>query len=603
MPKPALPPDLIRDLIDLKDQIDRAPHGAGTGLVEGFAARAGRSTSTVYRWLRDYAGYTSGRKKRQDAGTTKMSDETITFIAGCKREGVRANGKDAMPLAVAMNVAAANGHAITLSRSRLGKVLRQRQMDIKTVTAARATGTLRSLHPNHVHQIDPSLCLIYYLRGKQMMMRAEEFYKNKLDAYAKVKLKVWRYVRYDHASGSVDVRYYEAAGEDQANLFDFLLHTWGKVEGRLSHGIPKILMWDKGSANTSHAITRLLDALGVDHITHAAHHAWVKGGVEQANNLVETQFETRLRIEPVTSAEDLNAAAARWVRDYNANAIDHVDCRIRRASGAPMVRDDLWQTILRTPEALVEMPDRKVCQYFMTGRAETRVVRNCKISFRHPELDGSRDYDLSTWAEFLHQGAKVIVSPLLLRDGEVRVRIDRMGADPLLVEVAPEREFDTYGRPLTAQVIGEGYRQMPATGADLAARQLAGAAWGEGTSPEEADKLRAAGGRPFGGAVAHTHLGQDDLPARLTPAARPAQGAALETARAAEVVTRPLTHVEAARHLMRRMGDGWSKDHYQWLVQRYPDGVPEEVLARLADDLAGQKASYARPFTVVEGGA
>ncbi|MDR2924962.1 MAG: transposase family protein [Azoarcus sp.] len=95
-------------------------------------------------------------------------------------------------------------------------------------------------------------------------MREEAFNKNKPANYARVKLKVWRYVRYDHASGSIDVRYYEAEGENQAALFDFLLWTWGKQQSRLSHGIPKILLWDKGSANTSHGIRNLLDALGVD---------------------------------------------------------------------------------------------------------------------------------------------------------------------------------------------------------------------------------------------------------------------------------------------------------------------------------------------------
>ena len=59
------------------------------------------------------------------------------------------------------------------------------------------------------------------------------------------------------------------------------------------------------SANTSFAIKNLLDALGVDHETHATGHSWGKGGVEQGNNLVETHFESRLRFEPVESVEQL----------------------------------------------------------------------------------------------------------------------------------------------------------------------------------------------------------------------------------------------------------------------------------------------------------
>ena len=45
------------------------------------------------------------------------------------------------------------------------------------------------------------------------------------------------------------------------------------------------------------------------------------GGVEGANNLVETQFESRLRFDPVHSVDQLNAAASAWAEAFNANAI------------------------------------------------------------------------------------------------------------------------------------------------------------------------------------------------------------------------------------------------------------------------------------------
>ena len=54
---------------------------------------------------------------------------------------------------------------------------------------------------------------------------------------------------------------------------------------------------------------RLLDALGVHHESHATHHAWVKGGVESANYIVERQFESRLREEPVEDVRQLMGAS------------------------------------------------------------------------------------------------------------------------------------------------------------------------------------------------------------------------------------------------------------------------------------------------------
>lgn len=599
---PKLPPHQLSALMDLRDRLNAAPHGERRAMVEAHAASVGKSTNTVYGWLSTYAGYDSGRKKRSDAGQTRLPGETLEAIAAMQREGIRANGKRTMPLAVAMNVADANGITVNVSESQISRLLRQRRMDTRSVTTARTTTELRSLHPNHVHQIDPSLCLLYYTPGgKQHLMTESKFYKNKLDAFAKVKLKCWRYVRYDHASGVVDVRYYEAEGENQAVLFDFLMWTWGRQEGRLNYGVPKLLLWDKGSANTSHAIQNLLDALDVKHETHAAGHAWAKGGVEQANNLVETHFESRLRLEPVDSVEQLNAAALSWARDWNANLLAHIDSRLRRASSEPMVRDDLWNLILRTPGVLVDMPPREVCQWFLAGKEAERQVRNLQITFAHPELGRSAAYDLRAWAEHIHNGQKVTVAPVLLREGVLRVSIDRAGAEALVVEVEPQRDFDAFGRSADAQVIGEGYKRAPETAGEAVARRLAVAAYGDGTTVDQAEDKREAGARPFAhlnggkGLTAHSHLGQEEAPARLLPAAGEVSTDAVRAAgRAVRTVqAEPLSQIEAAKRLRALVGDAWTAEHFAWLAQRHPGGVQEDALAGIADEIRGGKPKTA----------
>lgn len=576
-----LAPDTLQALMDLRDRAAAAPHGEGTALVHRFAESIGRSPATVYRWLKDHAGYSVTRKKRSDAGQTRLPKEVLEFIAAAKKEGVRGNGKATVPTAVAMNLAHANGIVVPVSEGRVNALLRRARMDVAAQSAARSHVTLRSLHPNHVHQIDPSLCLLYYTPRGQAIMRDEEFYKNKPASMEKVRMKVWRYVRYDHASGSVDVRYFEEAGENQLSLFEFLMYTWGRQDGRLSYGVPKLLLWDKGSANTSRAIARLLDALGVEHQTHATGHAWAKGGVEQANNLVETHFESRLRFEPVESVAQLNEAAARWVRDFNANAIAHVDCHLRRANGVPMVRDDLWQLILRTPEALVELPPREVCRWFLTGREITRVVRNLAVSFAHPELKRSARYDLSAWADFVGNGQKVRITPMLLQEGAARVEIERVGDAPLIVTAQPDRDFDEFGRPLAAPVIGEEYARAPLSATETAANRLAATAWGEDVSAEGAEKKRAAQARPFAhfnggrGLVAHSQLGREELPQRILPTPTEVRTAQIQQAQAA-AATAVLTIPEAVRAIRERLEEAAPADLYAQLKRRFVDGhVPQ----------------------------
>lgn len=573
------PPDVLQRLLTLAGHLASASKGQSSALVREFAQSVGRTPNTIYIWLRQWTAWRSGRKLRSDAGTTALPEPTLHFIAAAKREGLRGNGKAVLHTAVAMNIAHTNGMEVRMSERRINELLRERRLQPRAHTRERAHTPLRSLGPNHLHQIDPSLCLIYYTPRGQAIMRDEEFYKNKPASIDKVRLKVWRYVRYDHASGSIDVRYYEAEGENQRNLYEFLLYTWGAQPGRLSHGVPRMLLWDKGSANTSRAVQNLLDALGVQHSTHAAGHPWAKGGVEQANNLVETHFESRLRIEPVASVEQLNAAAAAWVRDFNANAIAHVDCRIVRTSGQPLVRDALWQRILATPEALVQMPPREVCQWFLSAQEATRVVRDSRISFAHPELARAASYDLSAWAEHLAQGQRVRVVPLLAQGGAVRVEIERLGQEPLLVQAQPERDFDEYGRALSATVVGEGWSRAAATADEHSARTLAATAWGSGVSPDEAQQRRSKNQRPFAhlndgrGLQAHSHLGRGDLPTRLVPQAQPLSTPAIEHARSQlPTVEVTLTVPEAVRHIQQRLGAAAPADLYQQIKAAHPSG-------------------------------
>ncbi|MCP3704747.1 MAG: transposase family protein, partial [Alteromonas sp.] len=206
------------------------------------------------------------------------------------------------------------------SASTVRKLLREQNATARMLNQSTAHVQLRSLYPNHVHQVDPSLCLIYYPPGGkkgrvQRFMSDDEFYKNKPENLEKIKnLRVWRYVLTDHYSGAVRVRYYESAGETMANLYDFLLWCWGlhNDEKCPMRGLPDILVMDKGSANTAGAVIRALDALSVDVIDHEVGRARAKGQVENANNLVEKLFESRLMFEPVNSVAELNERVIAW---------------------------------------------------------------------------------------------------------------------------------------------------------------------------------------------------------------------------------------------------------------------------------------------------
>lgn len=573
----ATTPDNTRDyLVQLAHRLDAAEHGSKGGLLAEARALYGWSAGKLYAELERQAGWTSCRKVRADKGSTRQAAETLEFIAALERGSVRANGKQTMFKPVAASIAATNGHEIAVSSRQLSRLTRARRLGVAQQAESRAPVQLRSLHPNHVHQVDPSLCLVYYLRGEQRIIRDDEFYKNKLEKLAKVQFKCWRYVLTDHASGLVLPWYVEAAGESPLNLYRFLMHAWADTPGRRFHGVPKILMWDKGSANTAHAVQNLLRALEVQSITHAPGNARAKGSVENGNNLVETQFECRLRFDPVHTVAELNAAASAWAEAYNANAIPHQDTRLQRDGMQPTARYDLWMRIKQ--DELRLLPPEEVCQAFLEGKTFTRKVsRELTINYAHPRANGSRTYDVGH-VPGICAGDSLELSPLLFGDCAISLKVPRYDGEAVTYKLEPiAQDFDAYGRPMSAPVIGETYAARPETDADRAGKQLDGLLY-PGLTADEIDKARRNNKALMGGTVdAIRHLADIEI-----PTAMPRRGTDIAIAQTSFVAA-PMTHYEAAVAL-RRMGVD-RPDLHPWLVANHPDGLPESDLAAVAASL------------------
>ena len=253
-------------------------------LIREHARKIGVPVSRVHRHLLA-AGHGAGRKKRSDAGATKVSEEALDMLSAALKSGVRQSGQAPLGIPMARFALEANGFDFGgASNAQLARLLRERGLDLDT--QARGTSShqrMRSAHPNQVHQVDPSVSLLYYTPGgRQGDAGTEpggEPYKNKP---ANKKLKLWRYLLVDHDSGCFFLYYYEASGETSANLWDFICRAWEPKPGGF-HGLPDLLIWDPGSANASQPIARALGALEVETHAHLPGAAQTKGGVESAH--------------------------------------------------------------------------------------------------------------------------------------------------------------------------------------------------------------------------------------------------------------------------------------------------------------------------------
>jgi len=546
--------------------------GERRAVVEELGRLRGWKTGRVYSELAK-AGWESGRRPRSDAGTSSLSPEALSRIAALIKEGIRKNGKAVMTVPVARSILEANGYDVDLSDSRIRVLLREAKMDRESMQKPTPAQSLRSEHPNHVHQVDPSRALLYYSPdGRQHIIRDDEAYKNKLpEAWKKTQL--WRYVLTDHYSSSLCVRYYESDGEKQDNMWDFLLYAWRPKADPLYafHGRPKFLYWDAGSANTAKAIQRGLRSLGVENQPHMPGNPRAKGQVERANNLVELYLESRLRIEPVNNVEELNDLADRFCAAFNANRIPGIETVLMRNKQRVGVRLVLWQRI--KPEELRELPDEETCRLLLTPEPETRTVDGrLMVSYSHPKAGRSRLYPLSHLPG-LSVGMEVEVQPLLYGDAPtllVRYKISRH--DWNAAEVLP-METDEAGFDVAAATLGISYKRPKETEEERNVKELAKRAYGEA---EPGKNFRPFAAENDGdGLAAHSFIGSDRpdiLPARRV-------GRMVEVTMADVILPYEVRKSPAEACIAVKARLGWLPAGFMDRIkEEYPEGMlPEEI--------------------------
>lgn len=579
----------IRDYLNnVAKKLDSVGHGQRGPILNEAQEFLGFSRQTIYRQLKLVCGWSSERKARADKGKMTVSSESLLALAAMNRESIRDNGKQTMFTTTARGILEQNGHEINVSNATLNRLMRQRKLNVNAQKVANPVQSLRALHPNHVHEIDPSLCLIYYMKNKQHIMRDRDFYKNKLENYAKVKYKVWRYTLYDRASGIIIPWYVEAAGENQHSLFQFLMFAWSKRDGRLFHGVPKLLYWDKGSANTASAIKNLLDHLEVKYLEHEAGNARAKGGVENANNIIETQFESRLKFQPVNSIDELNDAAIKWAEAYNSNMLPGQDTRLHRTGlSEPASRQTLWQHI--SAEQLRILPAVDVCKALMASREQERQVKaDLTISFKHPQADSSLIYSLKG-LDGIAVKDKVSVRSLVYGDCAIQIEVPRYDGEALIYRVEPDRNYDQFGQHLDAPVIGEEYKSKGDTEIEQAAKEMDQVAYPNMTE-DEIKKAKQKQLAPFGGEL-NTLSYLDDI---NHPAYFEQKGNEIETPEHLKPATTTLTLTAALMRITSEIGRKLTTDENKWLSARYKDGVPEDSLDSLIH-------TFKKPIAVGDG--
>ena len=546
-------------LAQYAERVEKASFGEKEKIIEEGCAFTGLSRATFLRQIKPYRP-ASGRKVRSDKGKHQMDANELKLISAAWLHLRRKNGKTMATLERILDILRANdkvkaefvdektGEVRPYSASSVERALRNANLHPDQLLRPAPVVQLQSRHPNHVWQIDPSLCVLYYLKetGKGnglCVMEAEQFYKNKPANVAKVEpQRVWRYVITDHASGVIYVEYVYG-GETAENISETFINAIQKKENPAEpfFGVPKILMFDRGSANTSQMFTHLLNQLDVKIEVPKAHNARAKGQVEKGNDIVERQFESGLRFMNVSGLAELNQLAHQWMRYFNGKAIH---------SRHGMTRYGAWRKIHAND--LLYPPSREICQELMiTALAERLVTDKLEISFEN------RRYDVRDVPD-VKIGEKITVGKNPYRPECVQVQcFEQIFADDSTMSLKPywvvlePIEVNELGFRVDAAIIGKEYKAHHKTAFEANKEQAEQLAYGVETE-DELNRAKKANAPLLNGEInPYKHIEESKLMLFL-----PNKGQEHElTTNARRVEQKTMSAVEFAKNGKARWGD------------------------------------------------
>ncbi len=564
-------------LVDCARELLAAARGKKRAICERYCQELGYVVDgrpVLRRLHRELArhGLCQLRARRADAGEHLLDKTEAEEIVRWQRENARANDKNLVSLKAAVDTLRSNGHIRAefmdaetgelrpLSYSSIARAIKTYGLSANVLNTPPPATRMRVLHANHVWEIDASLCVLYYLPkdGGLRVMREEVFNTNKPKNYARIEQeRVWRYLVVDVASGAIYVQYV-FGGESGANLTGVLIAA---MQARPNEfwGVPVLIYVDAGAANTGAVFKGFCEQLDVQVQWHLPGNARATGSVEKAQDIVERNFEATLASRPVTSLEQLNAAAARWRLRFNC---------LKNHTRHGMPRLSAWSKFVAGH--LKAPPSVETCRALAYSKPKERKI----TQYLTVEFEG-QDWDASGLPG-VYRGMQVSVARNPWSADSVRI-VDKQADGSFSFVECPLKRRNELGYWDDSPVLGQEYKRHAMTPPELTLARLA-----ERSAADQllGDGVKRAKPMPFGGKI-DPYKALDEVPMADMLPRRPDE---VHPA-SARVILPVLTHTRAAMQLKGLLGRTLSTTEYDWLSVRFKDGVPSEQIEALAAQL------------------
>jgi hypothetical protein len=564
-------------LVGILKEADHAGHGKKGAIYTRACAFLGVSLQTLHRELG--ALRIHSRKRRMDAGEHQLPRHEAEIMSSYLMEGYRQNNKKMVSIQDALDSLRANalivagavdeetGEIVHLSASAVARALRSYNLHPEQLRRPSPHINLRSKHPNHVWQIDASVCTLYYLPSGESLIETNQavHYKNKPGNLDKIShCRVIRYVGTDHTSGVVRWRYYphSESGEHTVHFIAWMIKPKGPLTVDPFYGVPFIIQVDPG-ATSAGVVQRFCDRLGIELHVNKPGAPRSKGQVENGNNLVEVNFEQGLRFcgHTIRSIADLNASADKFQVFFNAT---------RTHTRTHMTRTECWLHI--TPEQLRTVDDSIDLLTLATSKPEIRKVagdltvryRGCWKAAKVPMIQVGDELTLTN-----NPLSGLVMAVIYAEDGrETYIELEQV------IE-------DQWGFDQDGPVIGDDYASHKDTVADTNRKAVGLIATGASDLDEAKKRRSRKGYAPFEGKIdPFKQANETQLPATL-----PRVGTAMGT-QAAEIELNRMNRVQMAKWLHGRLQHDYDPAMLGDLRKRFPDGATEPELEQVLADLA-----------------